>query len=63
MTKKEKKKIKFEQSILAQIGWSKEDYIDIVVNMVNLKIKNNIPTLPNENWIYLNKEDLKGEIK
>lgn len=52
----------FVKSILAKIGWSKEDYIDIVCNMANLKMANNIPITPNESWIYLNKEDLRNEI-
>lgn len=54
---------KFEKSILAQIGWSEEDYIKVVCNMVQLKIINNIPLTPTESWIYINKEDLKNETR
>lgn len=57
------KRIPFEKSILAKIGWSKQDYIDVVVNMASLKMANNIPITPNEGWIYLNKEDLKNETR
>lgn len=57
------KDIPFEKSILAQIGWSEQDYIDVVVNMANLKMTNNIPLTPNECWVYLNKEDLRNETR
>ena len=57
------KRIPFEKSILAKIGWSKQDYIDVVVNMASLKMANNIPITPNESWIYLNKEDLRNETR
>lgn len=60
---KEMKKIPFEKSILAEIGWSKEDYIDVVCNMAGLKMANNIPLTANESWIYLNNKDLRNEIR
>lgn len=53
----------FEKSILAKIGWSKEDYIDVVCNIVQLKMANNIPLTPNESWVYMNRESLKNETR
>ena len=58
------KEVAFEKSILAKIGWSQKDYIDVVINMASMKMANNIPLTPTESWIYLNKGDFKnGNIK
>ena len=51
--KKQNKPCKFEESILAQIGWREEDYKEQQLNICNLKMANNIRLTPQETKEYI----------
>ena len=42
------KPCKFEESIIAKLGWSEKEFIRFYLNILNLKIANNIRLTPQE---------------
>lgn len=48
-----KKACKFEDSLLAQMGWTREDYEDLTYKICNLKMGNNLKLTPQETRNYI----------
>ena len=62
-----KKSCPFNKSLLAQKGWSEQDYIEFYGNYINFKLSNDLRLTPAETSFWINNGDdyfkLKGSVK